>query len=575
MANTIENVKNGKYYQKTAANKFDKIHLETNDGQVILSSAITISGTTYSAGTALSSILAVINSTGGQYRLRNYNPQTDGPIAAGHAIPVYLEVSTDGGTTWSIASTLEIAEAKNALTADSATSATDASYASKIGNSLIQSAIGSATQPVYIASDGTVTAATAYSSATVNKANNVDLTAAGSGTSSITISAGNGTAASFTVNGVASATKATQDASGNVITSTYATKTELANLESGLTQAYVTNSTTISSGPFMALIVDKSSAQQTATITSVSANTSLPLLVGSVKVSELKVGDTVYITEESKCDWFLAQKSQTGSNAWALVFYSIEADAPSLSGYVTGSSLTANKIVLGNGNSAVKASSAEISTTALAANATGSDSNILTEKATMTTIKTVVGSHSGIDKVGTVTSVAVSNGGGLSVSGSPITSSGTITVTHATPTGATAGTLGSSTARYYIKTITTDAYGHVTGVTTGNETVTDTNTWRSIKVDGSEKLGTGTGTGAVDFVDGTGIDATWTASGSKISFNLKTSGVTAGTYSAVTVDAYGRATAGAQMIKWDTEANFATGDYSDLAINGILITTGA
>ena len=575
MANTIENVKNGKYYQKTAANKFDKIHLETNDGQVVLSNAITISGTTYAAGTSLATILGVINSTGGQYRLRNHNPQTDGPIAVGHAIPVYLEVSTDGGTTWSIASTLEIAEAKKALTADSATSATDASYASKIGNSLIQSAIGSTTQPVYIAADGTVTAATTYSSATVNKANNVDLTATGSGSASITVKAGNGTAASFTVNGVASATKATQDASGNVITSTYATKTELANLESGLTQAYVTNSTTISSGPFMALIVDKSSAQQTATITLVSANTSLPLLVGSVKVSELKVGDTVYITEESKCDWFLAQKSQTGSDAWALVFYSIEADAPSLSGYVTGSSLTANKIVLGNGNSAVKASSAEISTTALAANATGSDSNILTEKATMTTIKTVVGSHSGIDKVGTVTSVGVSNGGGLSVSGSPVTSSGTITVSHAVPTGASAGTLGTSGGRTYIQTLTTDAYGHVTGVTTATETVTNSNTWRSIKVDGSEKLGTGTNTGAVDFVDGTGIDATWTASGSKISFNLKSSGVTAGTYSAVTVDAYGRATAGAQMIKWDTEANFATGDYSDLAINGILITTGA
>lgn len=37
---------------------------------------------------------------------------------------------------------------------------------------------------------------------------------------------------------------------------------------------------------------------------------------------------------------------------------------------------------------------------------------------------------SGDEPSGTVTSVAISNGGGLSVSGSPITSSGTITISH-------------------------------------------------------------------------------------------------------------------------------------------------
>lgn len=45
---------------------------------------------------------------------------------------------------------------------------------------------------------------------------------------------------------------------------------------------------------------------------------------------------------------------------------------------------------------------------------------------------------------------------------------------HYTP--AKAGTSGSTTARYYIKTIDVDAKGHVTGVTTGNETVTNTDT---------------------------------------------------------------------------------------------------
>ena len=46
------------------------------------------------------------------------------------------------------------------------------------------------------------------------------------------------------------------------------------------------------------------------------------------------------------------------------------------------------------------------------------------------------------------------------------------TISHAVPSGAAAGTLGSSTERTYIKTVTTDAYGHITAVTTGTETVT-------------------------------------------------------------------------------------------------------
>ena len=61
-------------------------------------------------------------------------------------------------------------------------------------------------------------------------ATNVNLTTTGTGTASIKVQAGTGTAASFTVNNVAEAghaTKATQDNSGNVITTTYATKKEL------------------------------------------------------------------------------------------------------------------------------------------------------------------------------------------------------------------------------------------------------------------------------------------------------------------------------------------------------------
>ena len=72
---------------------------------------------------------------------------------------------------------------------------------------------------------------------------------------------------------------------------------------------------------------------------------------------------------------------------------------------------------------------------------------------------------------GTVTSVAISNGGGLSVSGSPITSSGIITISHS-DTSSQASI--SNSGRTYIQSVTLDTYGHVTKLTSATETVTDT-----------------------------------------------------------------------------------------------------
>lgn len=78
---------------------------------------------------------------------------------------------------------------------------------------------------------------------------------------------------------------------------------------------------------------------------------------------------------------------------------------------------------------------------------------------------------------GTVTSVAVTNGGALSVSGSPITTSGTITISHADTSSQSSV---SNSGRTYIQSVTLDTYGHVTGLTSATETVTNTD----------EKLGT-------------------------------------------------------------------------------------
>ena len=70
--------------------------------------------------------------------------------------------------------------------------------------------------------------------------------------------------------------------------------------------------------------------------------------------------------------------------------------------------------------------------------------------------------------LGTVTSVAVSNGGGLSVSGSPITTSGTITISHADTSSAADLT---ANGRTNVTGLTFDGYGHVTGYTVGTESV--------------------------------------------------------------------------------------------------------
>ena len=78
---------------------------------------------------------------------------------------------------------------------------------------------------------------------------------------------------------------------------------------------------------------------------------------------------------------------------------------------------------------------------------------------------------SGDEPSGTVTSVGIANGGGLSISGSPITSSGSITISHADTSMQESS---SNSGRTYIQSITLDGYGHVTGISTATETVTNT-----------------------------------------------------------------------------------------------------
>ena len=71
---------------------------------------------------------------------------------------------------------------------------------------------------------------------------------------------------------------------------------------------------------------------------------------------------------------------------------------------------------------------------------------------------------------GTVTSVKVQGSNGLTGSGT-VTTSGTITISH-DDTSSQASS--SNSGRTYVQSITLDTYGHVTGISTASETVTDT-----------------------------------------------------------------------------------------------------
>lgn len=192
---------------------------------------------------------------------------------------------------------------------------------------------------------------------------------------------------------------------------------------------------------------------------------------------------------------------------------------PSIANNVTGSNLTANTIILGNGNSGVKKSGKTIVTTL------GSDDTTLpTSKAvkaaidalpepmifkgtlgkdgTITSLPAAAASNegytykvitngkyaqqsakagdvfisngsswnlipSGDEPRGTVTNVATGTG----LTGGPITSSGTIS--HA-DTSSQASV--SNSGRTYIQSITLDGMGHVTGIASATETVTNTDT---------------------------------------------------------------------------------------------------
>lgn len=200
---------------------------------------------------------------------------------------------------------------------------------------------------------------------------------------------------------------------------------------------------------------------------------------------------------------------------------------------------------------------------------------------------------SGDEPSGTVTSVGLSVPTGLEVSGSPITSSGTLAVTYTSgysiPTTTKQGqwdakqdALATQTAytskgtSTKVPQITTNTLGQVTGVSevdiafpditvataTGNG-----NAITAIGVDSTDKHKI-TVTKGKTFLEGNEtitLSGDVTGSGTtSITATLANSGVTAGTYSAVTVNAKGLVTAGAQVLAVIENG----GSTDDIAVGG-------
>lgn len=122
-----------------------------------------------------------------------------------------------------------------------------------------------------------------------------------------------------------------------------------------------------------------------------------------------------------------------------------------------------------------------------------------------------VGAGHGISVAADAVSVKASNGITVDTNGVSAKAGNGITVdttgiNHYTPTTVAEDITAAN--RTYVKSLTFDDYGHVTGYTTGSETVTNSDTWRKIQVNGTDILGTATNTNALNLKAGTNVTIT-------------------------------------------------------------------
>jgi hypothetical protein len=162
------------------------------------------------------------------------------------------------------------------------------------------------------------------------------------------------------------------------------------------------------------------------------------------------------------------------------------------------------------------------------------------QKIDQSNLVTSVNGQTGAVSVGTVTSVAATAGTGITVTGSPITSSGTLTITNSAPdqTVSLTASTGISTSGTYPNFTITNSAPDQTVALTGAGTTAVTGTYPNFTITSNDAY-----TGTVTSVTaGTGLTGgTITTSGTVA---LDNSGVVAGSYTAtnLTVDAFGRIT---------------------------------
>ncbi len=327
-----------------------------------------------------------------------------------------------------------------------------------------------------------------------------------------------------------SATKATQDASGNVITNTYATKTELQNGLAGKSQSKTYNN-------YQAFVTAVNAMNNTA----------------------LKVGDNVFIVTQYVPDmWVSAVNSSSAT-------YTYTSDSAIVTALGSANGLTVGYYVFRE---------LETEKVDLTAYQTKTDNGL------NTTSKTVVGA---INEVKGTADSALSK---ANANATEITNikNGTTKVKSAehADTADNATSAGTATNATNATNVTTNINGHaITDIFESNGTTvkkaTSAGTADKVKnVLNFSGLNGNTGEGfsyngesekSLDFHDDEFDLAPTTLTGYRVS--LKHTGVTAGQYSAVNVDAKGRVTAGGKSIEWGTSGQ--TTPSGDLMVGGLFM----
>lgn len=109
-------------------------------------------------------------------------------------------------------------------------------------------------------------------------------------------------------------------------------------------------------------------------------------------------------------------------------------------------------------------------------------------------------------------------GTGGTITALPVNGTATIGDTYKVITAGTYASQAAKIGDVFICQTKTSSANTWAYVPSGDDTVTDT--WRNIKVNGTEKIGTGISTGAVDFVNGTNTTVNYNATGNKISIDV-------------------------------------------------------